>query len=104
MLKTIDVLIGLSAVMLLLSMIVTVITQFVTTVLNSRGKHLLQGVADILQQIHPGVTRDIAEEISRAVLSHHLIRDGSGQLGSVIHREELTKLLLELGSGECSKA
>lgn len=98
MLKTIDILIGLSVVMLLLSMIVTVITQFVNNALSSRGKHLLQGIADIMQQIDPGISRAIAEEISRAVLSHPLVSDANGRLGSVIHREELTKLLLELAS------
>ncbi len=100
MLKTIDVLIGLSVIMLLMSMIVTVITQFITTVLNSRGKHLQQGVADILQQVAPTMKRQIAERISQAVLSHPLISDSSGRLGSVIHREELTKLLLELASND----
>ena len=100
MLKTIDVLIGLSVVMLLLSMIVTVITQFVTGLLNSRGKHLRGGIADILEQIHPSMSRAISLEISGAVLSHPLIRDVNGRFGSVIHREELTKLLLELGSGQ----
>jgi hypothetical protein len=98
MLKTIDVLIGLAVVMLLMSMIVTVITQFVNSLLNSRGKHLWQGIADILQQISPGFDRRIAEEISGAVLSHPMIRDEKGRFGSVIHREELTKLLLELAS------
>jgi hypothetical protein len=100
MLKTIDILIGLTVVMLLLSMIVTVITQFVTTVLNSRGKHLQGGIADILEQIHPGAAANVRSEIARAVLLHPLVRDVNGKLGSVIHREELTKLLLELGSGE----
>ncbi len=100
MLKTIDVLIGLAVVMLLMSMIVTVITQVVTNLLNSRGKHLWQGVADILQQISPDMKRPIAEELAGAVLSHPLIRDVKGRFGGVIHREELTKLLLELGSGE----
>lgn len=100
MLKTLDVLIGLSVVMLLMSMIVTVITQFVTSVLNSRGKHLWQGLADLLQQISPEMKREIAEEIAGAVLSHPLIRDVKGRFGSVIHREELTKLLLGLASNE----
>ncbi len=103
MLKTIDVLIGLSVVMLLMSMIVTVMTQAVTTLLSSRGKHLLQGIADILQQVDPTMKREIAERISRAVLSHPLIADGTGRIGSVIHREELTKLLLELASSDGPK-
>ena len=100
MLKTIDVLIGLAVVMLLMSMIVTAATQFVLSVLNSRGKHLRKGIADIVQQISPNVKRPIAEEIAGAVLTHPLIRDANGRFGSVIHREELTKLLLEAASGE----
>ena len=96
--KTIDIFIGLSLVMLLVSMVVTVITQAVTSILNSRGKHLLTGVADILGQLHPEVTRKIAEEIAQATLTHPLVSQVDGQLAHVIHREELTKMLLELGA------
>ena len=103
MLKTLDVLIGLSVVMLLMSMIVTVITQFFTTVVNSRGKHLLQGVADILRQVDPKMERAVAERIAAAVLLHPLVRGAGGKLGGVIHREELTKLLLELASGDSAQ-
>jgi hypothetical protein len=100
MLKTLDILIGLAVVMLFLSMIVTVITQFLINLRNMRGRHLLTGIADLLEQISPGITRSIAEEISTAVLSHPLIRNASGGLGNVIHREELTKLLLELAAND----
>jgi hypothetical protein len=100
MLKTLDILIGLSVVMLLVSMIVTVLTQFIIGLFQMRGKHLLGGIADLLAQIQPGMPREIAEKIAEAVLSHPLVSDVNGKLGSVIHREELTKLLLELGSGE----
>jgi len=96
--KTIDIFIGLSLVMLLVSMVVTVITQAVTSILNSRGKHLLTGVADILGQLHPEITRKIAEEIAQAALTHPLVSQVDGQLAHVIHREELTKMLLELGA------
>jgi hypothetical protein len=37
------VLIGLSVVMLVLSMVVTLMTQFVTSAMDSRGRHLLLG-------------------------------------------------------------
>jgi hypothetical protein len=100
MLKTIDIFIGVSLVMLLVSMVVTVITRAVTTLLNSRGKHLLMGVTDILGQLDPGMKRQIAEEIARAALTHPLVSDANGRLGNVIHREELTKLLLELGAAD----
>ncbi len=104
MLKTLDIFIGLSLVMLLVSMIVTVITQAVTTFLNSRGKHLMKGISDMLEQLDPGITRKIAEEISTAALTHPLVSNGNGKLGGVIHREELTKLLLELASGNPPQA
>jgi hypothetical protein len=100
MLKTIDILIGLSVVMLLISMIVTVITQVVTNVLNQRGKQLLKGISDLVGQIDPDLPPKIADEIANAVLLHPLVRKANGRLGEVIHREELTKLLLELGAGD----
>lgn len=103
MLKTVDIFIGLSLVMLLVSMIVTVITQIATNLLNSRGKHLLVGVADMLEQLHPGITRNLATEIADAALRNPLVSSANGGLGNVIHREELTKLLLELGAGDGCK-
>ncbi len=99
-LRTIDVFVGLALVMLLVSMIITVITQIVTNFLNSRGKYLLRGVADILEQLDPGITREIAEEIAGAALTNPLVSSANGKLGNVIHREELSKLLLDLGAGD----
>jgi hypothetical protein len=103
MLRTIDIFIGLALIMMLVSMIVTVITQAVTNLLNSRGKHLLTGIADMLAQLHPGITRTIAEEIADTALRNPLVSNANGELGNVVHREELTKLLLELGAGDGPK-
>jgi hypothetical protein len=99
-LKTIDILIGISVVMLLVSMIVTVITQVINTLLNQRGKQLMKGIAGILSQIDPDLPSKVADQIATAVLTHPMVRNGNRGLGDVIHREELTKLLLELASGE----
>lgn len=98
MLKTIDIFIGLALVMLLISMIVTVITQVLTSLFNSRGKHLMQGVSDMLEQLHTGITREIAEEIAGKALRNPLVATARGRLGHVVHRDELTKLLLEVAS------
>ena len=101
MLKTLDVLIGAATVLLLFSMPVTVITEIFTGLLGRRGKHLKIGLADLLQQL--GIEeRPVAEQIAEQVLLHPMIADGKGKLGSVIHREELTKLLLNLASGNGS--
>jgi hypothetical protein len=100
MLKTLDILIGLSVVMLLVSMIVTVVTQFFIGLLQMRERNLQKGIANLLKQIHPGMPPNIPEDIARTVLTHPLVSEANGKRGGVIHREELTKLLLELASGE----
>ncbi|MGH9429910.1 MAG: hypothetical protein ACRD3T_00040 [Terriglobia bacterium] len=100
MLKTVDVLIGVSVVMLIVSMAVTVLTHFWTSVVNSRGRNLKRGLVGLLQQIDPTLPQTMAAEIVAGVLKHPLIAQAGGRLGTVIHREELTQLLLELASGD----
>jgi hypothetical protein len=97
--KTLDLLIGLSLVMLIVSMAVTVITQFAVALVNSRGRNLLKGLAGLLRQIDPAMSPEISKEIVTKVLTHPLICQNGGRLGTVVHREEFTQLLLELASG-----
>jgi hypothetical protein len=116
MLKSLDVMIGLAMIMLALSMAVTVITQFVTTVTNSRGRHLRRGIADMLEQLDPALknaaTRAAAgflqtsraKAIATAVLSHPLVSASARRLGSVVHREELTRLLIVFATDEAQLA
>ena len=99
MLKTLDVLIGATTVLLLFSMAVTVITQAITGFLQRKGRHLRDGLADLLRQL--GISsEEVAQKISESVLKHPLIASAGGQLGTVIHREEFMQLLLDLASGE----
>ena len=60
MLKSLDVLIGLTVIMLALSMGVTMLTQFATAMLNSRGRHLRRGIIDLLNQIDPALAKKAA--------------------------------------------
>ena len=100
MLRSIDVLIGLAVIMLALSMAVTVITQFVITLLNRRGRHLRRGLVDLLGLLDPALTGKIANRIATVVLTHPLLSATGKRLGSVVHREEFTKLLLHLAAGD----
>ncbi|MGI8991640.1 MAG: hypothetical protein ACR2I2_18925 [Bryobacteraceae bacterium] len=99
MLKSIDILLGLTVVMLVASMAVTVLTEFATNVFNNKGRNLKNGLADMLQQMSTTFDRATAGHIADKLLTHPLIRETFGRLGTVIHREELTKLLMELASG-----
>ena len=121
MLKSIDVLIGLVVVLLALSMAVTVITQCVTAIINSRGRHLRRGLVDLLQQLDPGLTAAVSDAVATRLLSHPLVSGsntplaayvpgsgavmtairralGGARLGNVVHREEFTKLLMHLAT------
>jgi hypothetical protein len=109
MLKSLDVLIGLVVILLALSMGVTMLTQFVTAVLNSRGRHLRRGIMDLLNQIDPALAtkaaaaeESFAGRIADAVLTHPLISTTGRRLGTVVHREELTRLLLYLADDSSS--
>ena len=97
MLKTLDVLIGLSVVMLLVSMVVTAMTQCVLGLRNSRGKHLLSGIEAILVQIDPNL-KDHAGKIATAVLTHPLIGPSNGKLAGVVFRGELVRAVMELAT------
>lgn len=99
MLKSIDLLIGATTVLLLFSMAVTVITQAITNLAGRRGRHLRTGLSDLLQQL--GIlSPDVAKKIATVLLTHPMIREGNDKLGTVIHREEFTTLVLDLASGE----
>ena len=89
--------------MLVASMAVTVMTGFVTQVWNSRGRNLQQGISDLLKMIDPQFGETVAGEIAKAILTHPLIRDKAGRMGTIVHREELTKLLLDLAAGNGSQ-
>ena len=105
MLKTVDVLIGLTVIILALSMAVTVITQTITTIINTRGRHLRRGLVDLLQQLDPALSAELSKSVATTILRHPLVSGstasvtgmlGGPRLGSVVHREEFTKLLMAL--------
>jgi hypothetical protein len=65
-LKSLDVLMGLTAIMLALSMAVTMMTQFTTTVFDGRGRHLKRGLADLLGQLDPAMRGVVAADLPLA--------------------------------------
>jgi len=104
MLESLDVLIGVTVVMLTLSMAVTVVTQFLTTAINTRGWHLRRGLVDLLGLLDQDLKGEAGVKIATAVLKHPLVSASKRRLGSVVHREEFTRLLMGLAckDGEAS--
>lgn len=112
MLKSVDILLGLSVVMLIVSMAVTLVNQAILNLLASRASNLSHGLADMLELLDADMSRKEAEIIAKKALAHPLI---SGKIwawlsclpwlyafvqrykyGDVIHREEFVKILLRL--------
>jgi hypothetical protein len=99
LLKSLDILIAFSSVMLLVSVAVTLLTQAVTGALGWRSRNLLGGLITILNQLDPKATPFCTEQIAGAVLRHPLVARAEGKPGTVIQREELIRILLELAAG-----
>jgi hypothetical protein len=126
MLETINLLVGLAVVMLLVSFAVTMITQIISNLLNLRGCALRMKVTNLLVLIDNGLDPKDAAQIAGLVLRDALVGQPGlvwrGQLrkppaepvqggaapkpplfelgrrpAAVIHREELTRLLLSFG-------
>ena len=99
MLKSLDLLIGVTVVMLVVSLAVTMVTQMAVGLLNTRGKALKDGVAQLLFLMDNGIDHLAADRIADHILRDPLIAPiglfGRGRrLAAVVQREELTKLLL----------
>ena len=110
LLKYIDILIGLSVVMLLLSPLVAAGTQFLLWLRNYRPVFLQDGLTKLILQLRSTETAlngETAETIAKAVLTHPMIGRAYGlhsdARGEVIEREELIRILLEFAAGEGSK-
>ena len=100
MLKSIDILLGVSVVMLTVSLMVTVLTQAVTNFLQTRGRNLRDGIAGLLRQMHRALPEEASLKIAEAILTHPLIRSAGSRYGTVIHREELTALIMEFAADD----
>jgi hypothetical protein len=108
MLKSLDVLLGLSVVMLIVSMAVTLISQGILNLMASRGRNLRTGLADLLELLDARFSRTEAEAIAALTLMQRTIGGRCQcrlpewlqffQFGEVIHREEFIKTLLDLAA------
>jgi hypothetical protein len=101
LLQALDVLIGFTLVMLILSMAVTMITQYISgALLNMRGTSLRQGISRLLALMDEGLKLREAWHITDHILRNPLIggarllRPGH-DLATVVHREELTRLIID---------
>ncbi len=99
MLKSIDILIGFSVIMLAVSMSVTLIIQWILNLSGMRGKKLLVGVIHLLRQIDPALlTPERAAELAETILKHPMLAAAPGKMAEVVQREDLIKTILAVAA------
>src|SRR5258707_221584 len=108
--QALDVLIGFILVMLVMSRAVTMVTQFLGTwLLNLKGVALREGLTRLLANLDRGLPAGDARKVAEHILRDPLVGQpklwgGSHLLGTVVHREELVKLILDFASdGDATK-
>lgn len=70
MLKQLDTLIGFAVVMTVVSLLITVITQMVSTLLGLRGKNLTDSIRLLITKIDPNVPPANAQGLVKHILTH----------------------------------
>jgi hypothetical protein len=123
MLLYLDTLIGFSVVMLLISLLITILTQMVSSLVNHRGSNLRWGLKTLFEHVDPALYPKLAANANRLaheVLRHSLISDswfselkavrwlqkvpvvnavlGRAQLASAIRPAELTNILRQIAA------
>lgn len=96
MLESLDAVLGFSVVMLGVSLLITVLVQTASSVVNLRGIALLQGLQTLFRQ--SGLTVADAKALAERILHHPLISDsvlssGIWARASAIRKEEIVRLL-----------
>jgi hypothetical protein len=124
MLKQLDTLIGFAVVMLVVSLLITIVTQMVSSFLGLRGKNLADALRVMIFKIAPDVTPENAQALAKHVLTHCTISDSAMSMASkwwdkvpilkwlrqrwktasAIRPEELYDLLREMKSGVLANA
>lgn len=106
MFKSVDILIGFSVIMLVVSISVTMVNQIITSILNLRGLQLRAGVWRLLRYIDHGIDEGSARVLANLVLKDPIVatrRFTGFRLASVIQREELTVLLMRIAAGDATE-
>ena len=80
MLKQLDILIGFAVVMSVVSLLITIITQIVSSLLGLRGRNLADALEAMAQRIDPDIDKEVkglAKKLADQVLTHPAISDSA---------------------------
>ena len=84
MLKQLDTLIGFAVVMTVVSLLITVITQMVSTLFGLRGKNLTDSIRLLIAKIDPEIGQANAEDLVKHILTHCAVSGSAVAMVSTI--------------------
>lgn len=96
-LQHVDTAIAFAVIMLGASLLITVVTQGVSTLLSLRGNNLQRSLSDLLETLYPE-QKDQADAIARSVLKHPLLSDSSFGSNAPLHKNEAYRLPAAVGA------
>ena len=114
MFEQLDTAIGFAVVMLLLSLIITIIVQAVSAVLDLRGRNLVWGLTKLFHQIDPAFQAkakkdwnekrsSVGKKIAEAVSTHRLLKHELSGRAKAIRADELLEVLQDLAKNPPKK-
>lgn len=95
-----DTALGFAAVMLMLSMLITVLVQIVSDLSNLRGKNLFWGVERMLGKIVPDESKKNLQDLADKILTHDALSHTLGRYATAIRPEELKLVLKDLSQAK----
>ncbi len=110
--------------MLLVSLLITIVTQMVSSLLGLRGKNLADALQVMMNKIAPTIPPGPAQELVKEILTHPVISDSAmsmatkgwdwiwvlrwlrqkWKVASAIRADELYDILQQMKNGEWTKA
>jgi hypothetical protein len=75
MLKQLDTLIGFAVIMTVVSLLITILTQMISSLLGLRGKNLADALEVMIHKIDPGLDQKIRQQLIGDVLTRPVISD-----------------------------
>lgn len=106
MLDSLDILIGFALIFTVVSLLVTIVVQMITSAMNLRGRNLAWGVAETFEAIEPELaakTGSLGKRVADHVLKDPLLSDNQIFLWcgrtTAVRPEELFDLLHRIASG-----
>jgi hypothetical protein len=117
MLKQLDTLIGFAVVMSVVSLLITIITQMVSSLLGLRGKNLADALEAMILKLDPDINKQVADmgkKLADQVLTHPVISDstlsmkGSWPLrwkrASSVRADELLEIIRDMAGTSAAPA